>query len=483
MIVENTIADNTAHDFGGGIFLYVSHAIIEGNTIAGNSTIADGFVDEGLGGGICSIVSSPTITGNELLQNSANVGGGIAYDIPFPFGTDWAQPNIIDNHFDGNVAKALGGGIFAARAMTPHRIEGNRFENNISQVGGGVDCVQASPRIVGNEFLHNEAYYGGGLSAGGDSTTAATVASNAFVGNTATYGGAIVAGGQRPPAPTFVMSGNVMAHNEASQLGGAVHLQGGFAVMVNNVAFANRALKGGGFYCGSPADDADPVFANNTIVGNSASESAGGLGYERTFADVANTIVWGNTPTQIDGLGAAPEVTYSDVQGGYAGQGNLDADPLFVDQTGGDLHLLAASPCRGAGSPAAKQVPSIDFEEDPRATPNAIDIGADEFHLHLYILGDLTPGGSITLNVIGDPGATPALLIVGSGVLDPPITTPYGDFFLQFPIVVLSLGTIPPSGVLVVAATIPPTLVPPLSIPMQGDVQHRFSNLAVLELR
>jgi parallel beta-helix repeat protein len=481
MIVGNTISDNTAWDFGGGILLYVSHAIIEGNTIAGNRTFADTFVDEGLGGGICSFVSSPTITGNELLQNSANVGGGIAYDVVLGWGTGWAQPNIIGNHFDGNVGQALGGGIFGARASTPHRIEGNRFENNVSQIGGGVDCVQASPQIVGNEFLHNEAYYGGGLGIGGDSTAAAAVVSNVFVGNTATYGGAIEGGGQPSPAPAVVFAGNVIARNEASQFGGGAHLYG-FSLVINNVVFANSALKGGGFYCGSPSP-ADLVFANNTIVGNSASDRAGGIGYQGTNADVANCIVWGNAPTQIDGIGPVPEVTYSDVQGGFAGQGNVDVDPLFVDQAGGDLHLLAASPCRGAGSPSAKQVPSIDLEEDPRATPNAIDIGADEFHLHLYILGDLTPGGSITLNVIGDPGATPALLIVGSGVQDPPIVTPYGDFFLQFPIVVLSLGTIPPSGVLVVAATIPPALVPPLSIPMQGDLQHRFSNLAVLQLR
>lgn len=44
--------------------------------------------------------------------------------------------------------------------------------------------------------------------------------------------------------------------------------------------------------------------------------------------------MWGNTASsgaQIYDDGATPDVSYSDVQGGgYAGAGNIDADPLFV---------------------------------------------------------------------------------------------------------------------------------------------------------
>ena len=31
------------------------------------------------------------------------------------------------------------------------------------------------------------------------------------------------------------------------------------------------------------------------------------------------------------------------------GEGNINADPLFVDYAGGDLHLAPESPARGAG--------------------------------------------------------------------------------------------------------------------------------------
>ena len=45
--------------------------------------------------------------------------------------------------------------------------------------------------------------------------------------------------------------------------------------------------------------------------------------------------------------------SYSDVLGGYPGTGNFDADPLFVDASGGDDHLRAGSPCIDTGDPLA----------------------------------------------------------------------------------------------------------------------------------
>jgi hypothetical protein len=46
-------------------------------------------------------------------------------------------------------------------------------------------------------------------------------------------------------------------------------------------------------------------------------------------------------------------VAYSDVQGGWAGTGNIDADPMFVDAVGGDYHLLGDSPAIDAGDPTS----------------------------------------------------------------------------------------------------------------------------------
>jgi hypothetical protein len=42
-------------------------------------------------------------------------------------------------------------------------------------------------------------------------------------------------------------------------------------------------------------------------------------------------------------------VVYSDIQGGFGGEGNIDADPLFTDSANGDYRLLPCSPAIDAG--------------------------------------------------------------------------------------------------------------------------------------
>jgi len=81
---------------------------------------------------------------------------------------------------------------------------------------------------------------------------------------------------------------------------------------------------------------------------------------------------------------------YSDIQGGYGGIGNIDADPLFVDEAKGDLHLKPFSPCIDAGNNSAPALPTTDIDGDDRkiddstvpdtgnGTPPIVDMGADE---------------------------------------------------------------------------------------------------------
>ena len=69
---------------------------------------------------------------------------------------------------------------------------------------------------------------------------------------------------------------------------------------------------------------------------------------------MTNSILWDNMP---DALAGTCTADYCDVQGGYAGSGNIDADPRFWDPGGRDWHLLAASPCIDAGDPFAELDP------------------------------------------------------------------------------------------------------------------------------
>jgi hypothetical protein len=63
-------------------------------------------------------------------------------------------------------------------------------------------------------------------------------------------------------------------------------------------------------------------------------------------------------------------VTYSDVQGGYAGTADLNLDPLFVNAAAGDYHLGPLSPCIDAGKPTS------DFSLEPEPDGGRINMGA-----------------------------------------------------------------------------------------------------------
>jgi len=82
-------------------------------------------------------------------------------------------------------------------------------------------------------------------------------------------------------------------------------------------------------------------------------------------------------------------------------------------------------------------------------------MGADEFHLHLYSTGTVTPGGTIEIAVVGEPFTSPVELGLGSGILDPPKPTPCGDLYLAEPIEQFTLGAIPANGVLVRRVSVP----------------------------
>ncbi len=110
-------------------------------------------------------------------------------------------------------------------------------------------------------------------------------------------------------------------------------------------------------------------------------------------------------------------------------------------------------------------------------------MGADEFYTHLYWTGDATPGGNVSLKFVGLPGTSPVQLWLGSGVMDPPLPTKYGDWYLQFPLLAnMGLGAIPTPGVYILPFTFPPNTPTPLSLPFQAGIGTELSNLCVLEV-
>jgi len=100
---------------------------------------------------------------------------------------------------------------------------------------------------------------------------------------------------------------------------------------------------------------------------------------------LTNCILWGDANGEIlNWSDSSAAVIHSDIQGGYGGEGNIDADPLFVDPGNGDFHLGPHSPCIDSGDNDAPGLPEFDFEGDDRILNGdcfgtaMVDMGVDE---------------------------------------------------------------------------------------------------------
>ena len=242
-----------------------------------------------------------------------------------------------------------GGGILCTNGSSP-TIKNNIIKGNYILYdydgGGGIGCWDgASPIISDNIICDNYCEPGGG--GGGIRCYEAgspKIVSNVFIGNHANVGGAIE-----------------FAYNN---IGGLVE---------DNLIIGNTASWAAGIACWGTGDI---TIKNNTIVANMAAEYTGGVQIHCTdTVRVTNCILWGNSDAEIEG---DAQVTYCDVEDGFSGEGNIDADPCFADAAGGDYHLKSqagrwdpdsktwvkdevTSPCIDAGDPSS----SIGWEPYP----------------------------------------------------------------------------------------------------------------------
>ena len=99
------------------------------------------------------------------------------------------------------------------------------------------------------------------------------------------------------------------------------------------------------------------ILLNCTIAENEAPEiGSEGISLNHGSATISNSILWGNDRTQgiMFDETSHVDVTYSDVgmpESLFPGEGNINANPVFVDAENGDYRLDAASPCVDAGDP------------------------------------------------------------------------------------------------------------------------------------
>ncbi len=317
----------------------------------------------GIGAGIYCNASSPTIEDCVITGNNSR-------------GSDDSTPNS-----STPAGTATGGGISCLTSSHPTIIN-CVISNNTATGGNGY--VAYSMMDDGSE---------GGLAKGGgiygDSTSTPTVIDCNITSNIATggHGGAdyLEVGGE----------------NQWNGLNGGSADGGGIAcsaaTIQNCILTANKAK--GGLWGGTPAHDGQAYggaistgtsanISNCTMVNNIAESaySAYGGGIKGAAATaIINCILWANGD-DLYGCSA----TYSCIEDGDAGAGNIAADPCFVPGLQGNYYLSQTaagqttnSPCVDAGSDTAA---NLQMNEFTTMTEGAKDKGIVDMGYHYPVM-------------------------------------------------------------------------------------------------
>jgi hypothetical protein len=370
------------------------------------------------GGGICCWLSSPLITNNKIKNNNCvidivdaqAIGGGIfSLDERLNYSIIIKDNEILNNytHADGNTGGldncwALGGGI---AVFSNGLIQGNTILSNTCKsinkysIGGGIrTSLSMNLEILENKIKHNHSVsinsraFAGGISCSG----ANVIISHNDISNN-TVSSSILSRGagiffDQVGGHTATVNNNFISNNYASLGvcdGGAIGFtRSQFLDIYNNIITDNSARNGGAL---NGRDNSNPIIINNTIINNTADQSGGAIFIEDSNSKiiVLNTILWNNialgTGNEIDSaFGATTSINYSNVQGGFIGIGNINADPMFADTI--HYELSDASPCIGAGIDSIEiggiwyTIPTTCYLGHPRPNPAGSnpDIGACE---------------------------------------------------------------------------------------------------------
>lgn len=406
------------------IFPTVSNLTIEG--AGAETTIIENNTTNVFSLGGDNEVRNLTIKGFTINENSGGYGLGCDMTTGHALGT--LYDNIIDANkvgagvFLGNLCSfelhdnQITNGILGVMVVTSNTETNIIHDNTISGFQLAVFAASEAAGLVTNNIYHNKIT--DNVSGVFLSTTTASIYNNSIYGNNATGGFATL----MSTASLVQIYGNQIYQNTAP-MGAGIFLIGSAAGsnVYNNYISQNttNAGPGGGILS---LLDSNPIF-NNTIVNNTAtadiepgsigqleinvddpdlqkkiddavqsvresiikvsgdvnvaaSDGLGGGVYvneqEQAPPSFYNNIVYGNVGDNISDVEGTMSVTYSDVEGGYTGTGNISGDPRLTD----GYVLDENSPCLDAGRSTG--APSDDIDGTARPQRSGIDIGAYE---------------------------------------------------------------------------------------------------------
>jgi hypothetical protein len=361
---------------GSAVFISGSRLDLDACVIEGNQT-----VNRNLTAGAVLVESGfSTISGTTFRNNQANgFGGALAL-------SQGASVSISSSLFEDNSVPDQRGGAIQTIDSTLS-IAGSTFRNNRTGGGdaGAINAVNGSVSVSDSLFEANIASGGSGGAISLRSAATLSVVGSTFIANQAQSGsgGAVAA---RDTGIITLDRCTLRGNSAPSGSGGGASGRGSAQLTITNSVLVGSLAPSGSGAAVAVRDTSGMNVINCTIIdsGQFAVRNSGS-----SNLNVANTIVRGGTAPLT--LGSRINITYSNIEGGFAGTGNIDAPALFVNAAGGDYRLAAGSAGIDAGSNTAAAVLTLDLGGEPGFQDDAatadtgegaapiVDIGAHEF--------------------------------------------------------------------------------------------------------
>lgn len=291
--------------------------------------------------------------GTETEVSQRSVSGNVTVLTGDLLGNDnGTTTNLADNSYH----VVVGSSVATSAVLDGFTIRGGYANgatgSNYDKGGGILVLTNGNPTVRQCRFIGNRCTFGGG--AGYIFGANGSFVDCEFTDNIGgSYGGAFDTNGT-----TVRWERCLFRNNQASRAGAIESYGSSQSTIINCVFVLNRATtsnSGGAVWAGTSSV---VTVRNSTFVGNSAAATSGGGFYNTSgTSTLANCIFWANTGNsgattnnQVTEAGGTNTVSYSLVQGGIAGTGNISAAPTFVDQAASNVRLQANSAGIDAGS-------------------------------------------------------------------------------------------------------------------------------------
>lgn len=295
------------------------------------------------------------------------------------YATGGAVSPPFDLYGDGSfVTSALMNRVCITNAITIRSVNGPEvtiIQGASNNGSAALRCVQLFPSALMDGFTLTGGKALSGSSrpdmAGGGAFLHTNAVMNRCIitGNSADVGGGVLI------LTNAVLNNCVLGWNSAGYEGGGVFCADGGTL--NNCLLNGNTVAyvgGNGGNGGGAALYNGGGMLNCTVSGNSAAHYGGGV-FMPMGGTLDNCIVWGNDGNNIDAYDAAIRNTCSSPL--MEGEGNICAEPMFINGVNSNFQLQAGSPCINAGNNSTVSTTN-DLAGNSRIIGGVVDMGAYE---------------------------------------------------------------------------------------------------------